>query len=77
MALYNFIESLLWFVVGFQTWVLQNLGYNVSLFGKDEAAPWFLGWPLSIWIIVMMFISIIMMVKRAVRFVTRAYRTMS
>lgn len=69
MALYNFIESLLLLVAIFETRILESLGYTTSLLGENEVVPWFFGWPLSIWIIFTMLIAIIMMVKRAFRFV--------
>lgn len=67
MILYNFISSLLWFVVSFEIWILERLGYKVSVFGETDKVPWFVEWPLWIWIAVAMFISIIIMVRQSAR----------
>lgn len=71
MILYNFISSLLWFVASFQIWILENLGYKVSVFGESDVVPWFVQWPIFIWVGFAMLISIIVMVKRSVDFIKR------
>lgn len=77
MILYEFLSSIGLFIFSYFIWILESLGYPGITFEETDTTPWFVEWPILIWIIITMFISIIMMVKRAVRSVIHAYRTMT
>lgn len=48
--------------------ILGILGYQGMAFEEIDSAPWFVELFILIWVTITMFISIIMMVKRAGRF---------
>ena len=69
MLLYDIISFIVFLIFIYETSILENLGFIVITFGEADVVPWFLEWPLLIWIVITMFISIIIMVKRSARLI--------
>lgn len=55
--------------LGYSTEVLEAFGFEVTGFAESEEVPLYLGWIISIWIIIAMLVSIKMMVQRCVRLI--------